>query len=203
MKRAPLSGHSPRLRSSGSTVRTLRRSERRRSAVTGLERVHLLTTTLRRRYVSIHVPFYDLHSLHRWTGTFIGWAGLVHATFHVVRWASQDRARFLWETTPGRSGVVAMVSMLIIVLPMAWRRLKTRLRYEVRTRAHAAFVAGQHKGANVSHKFSKGSPYLSSLRFPTLVSRAHMVWIPSVIVSPQGLVGRMPFLRPSIANNSS
>ena len=33
----------------------------------------------------------------------------------------------------------------------------------------------------------EGSPYLSALRFPTLVSQAHMVWT-EVIISPQGLV---------------
>ena len=43
------------------------------------------------------------------------------------------------------------------------------------------------KRVRTSHTL-EGSPYLSRLRFPTLVSQAHMVWT-EVIISPQGLVG--------------
>ena len=50
----------------------------------------------------------------------------------------------------------------------------------------ATSLSGWGKGAERSHTL-EGSPYLSRLRFPTLVSQAHMVWT-EVLISPQGLV---------------
>ena len=53
------------------------------------------------------------------------------------------------------------------------------------SRATASRPPGQHKAAKVSPL--EGSPYLSRLRFPTLVSQAHTFGT-EVIISPQGLV---------------
>ena len=48
-----------------------------------------LRTLLQRTYLSVFIPFYDLHNLHVAAGYVCTFAGIVHTIVHFVRWALQ------------------------------------------------------------------------------------------------------------------
>jgi len=106
-----------------------------------LTKCHASRTALARTCLSIWIPFHDLHTLHATMGgSVIGWGTVVHTLVHVARWATQGNLDYLYSQVSGRSGVVAVLCMGLVILPMAWERLRSTLSYEVRKYTHVLFA---------------------------------------------------------------
>ena len=101
-------------------------------------KAHGLRTFLGRSCLAVWVPFHDLHALHAACGRAVGVCSLIHGVGHVARWAIRGDSRFLYAHVTGRTGVLALLAAPVVVLPMAWGRLRKKVRYEVRKGLHTA-----------------------------------------------------------------
>ena len=83
-----------------------------------LTKTNHLRTLLQRSWLSMFIPFYDLHHLHVIAGTVMGGISLVHGFFHLLRWGLQGRIFLLWSSYTGISGLIAFSVTPFIVFPM-------------------------------------------------------------------------------------
>lgn len=79
----------------------------------------------------------DTHHLHSYCGWTILICSLLHTMFHFARWAVQGNLYLVFGSTSGITGVIVIVSTLIVVLPMTV--LKRHLKFEVRKYLHYVF----------------------------------------------------------------
>lgn len=83
----------------------------------------------------------DLRGLHVYCGWMIAINGFLHATFHLLRWSNQGNLNLLWEHWSGRSGLVMFISLLIVCIPMMFRKnLRKLISYQARKSMHYFFV---------------------------------------------------------------
>lgn len=96
-----------------------------------------LNTWLKTKLVSEFFPVEGLHQLHVWSGTMIGILIAWHALWHLIRWGVQGNLpTMLFQTQTGWTGFVAILITPLLVLPMRWKYLQTRISYEVRKGLH-------------------------------------------------------------------
>jgi len=81
---------------------------------------------------------YDLHELHIYCAWVVLIDGVIHAAFHLIRWANQSNLSLLFHHFSGISGLIMLASLLLVSLPMAWCR--GRICYEIRKKLHYAFL---------------------------------------------------------------
>jgi hypothetical protein len=66
-----------------------------------LSKANNLRTALERSFLSVWIPFHDLHHLHVVAGSIVAFDVWVHGVAHIVRWATQARARSATSTSSG------------------------------------------------------------------------------------------------------
>ena len=101
-----------------------------------LTKLNHLRTLLQRSWLSMYVPFHDLHALHVIAGSVVGIDALVHSFCHLLRWALQGRISLLWSTYTGLSGLLVCTLTPLIYAPMKYDRLKRCMSWELRKALH-------------------------------------------------------------------
>lgn len=101
-----------------------------------VSKAHNLLGFLQRSYLSEFFPFDDMHHLHAYAGAFVGIETMWHAFWHTLRWSLDGDASFLWATGTGRSGLVALFVMQLIVWPMHVPKLRKLIAFEYRKAMH-------------------------------------------------------------------
>lgn len=101
-----------------------------------LTMAHGLNTWFKTKLISEFFPMEGLHQLHVWSGTIIGILVSWHSLWHLIRWGVQGKLSTMLQTQTGWTGSVAIVITPLLVLPMRWPYLQTRISYEVRKGAH-------------------------------------------------------------------
>jgi hypothetical protein len=82
--------------------------------------------------------YQDLHELHVYCGWVVLIDGLLHALFHVLRWANQGNLNLMIEHFSGVSGIISVVCILLVCIPML--AFKKRIKYETRKYLHYFFI---------------------------------------------------------------
>ncbi len=99
--------------------------------------IHFLSSTI----FSQNAPIENMHRMHSMMGKIYGGLALVHTTMHAVRWGMRGELVLLVKSSPGLSGMVGMLAMVVIVLSMiVAKRFKTRISFEARFAAHWCFT---------------------------------------------------------------
>jgi len=101
-----------------------------------LSKTNNLRTALQQSFLSMYVPFHDLHGLHVLAGYIVSIGSTIHGICHIARFASHDRVHLLWDSDSGRTGIIAMVLTPFIVLPMIKGVLKKKMSWELRKALH-------------------------------------------------------------------
>ena len=101
-----------------------------------LTKLNHLRTLLQRSWLSLYVPFHDLHALHTIAGSYVGFDALLHSFCHLLRWGLQGRISLSWTTYTGISGVLCCVLTPLICWPMQYESIRKRLSWEVRKALH-------------------------------------------------------------------
>ena len=86
--------------------------------------------------LAIHM-YKDSHELHVYCGWTILYCSIVHAAFHICRWAMQGNLNLLYTHFSGITGLIIIGSCMLICLPMTI--FKKQLRYEIRKNLHYLF----------------------------------------------------------------
>merc|ERR1712151_55979 len=81
----------------------------------------------------------DSHHLHAYAGSYIAYAVILHALFHILRWANQGNMYLLVESRAGISGLIASLSLPLIACLMLYDYLKRKISYEIRRKFHTLF----------------------------------------------------------------
>ena len=82
--------------------------------------------------------YQDLHELHVYCGWVVLIDGLLHALFHILRWANQGNLYLMIEHFSGVSGIISVVCILLVCIPMM--AFKKRIKYETRKYLHYFFI---------------------------------------------------------------
>lgn len=86
-------------------------------------------------------PFYDVHNFHTRFGRWIFILSLIHTVAHVIRWSLQeDKISLLVDHVTGWTGLITFSLLFVIVLPMQWEWLKSKMRFEVRKGLHCLSI---------------------------------------------------------------
>jgi ferric-chelate reductase len=80
----------------------------------------------------------DLHELHIYCGLTILFFSCMHTIFHLARWAEQGNLYLVYTHFSGITGLIIILSCLLICVPMTI--FKDRIRYEIRKRMHYLFI---------------------------------------------------------------
>jgi len=102
-----------------------------------LTMTHNINTWFKTKLISEFFPVEGMHHLHVWSGTVIGILVTWHALWHLIRWGVQGNLpNLLFHTQTGWTGLVAILITPLLVLPMKWEYLRTRMPFELRKGAH-------------------------------------------------------------------
>ena len=101
-----------------------------------LSKTNHLRTLLQSSYLSLYIPFYDLHAIHTYAGKVVSIAVGLHGTAHITRWLLQGNGRFLVQHQTGVSGLISFLLTPLITLPLAVPYLKKRMSWEWRKGLH-------------------------------------------------------------------
>ncbi len=95
--------------------------------------IHFLSSTI----FSQTAPIENMHHLHTTMGMIYGVLAFVHTIAHLVRWGMRGELVLLVKSRPGLSGVVGMLSMVVVIFSMTWaKRFKGKISFEARLTAH-------------------------------------------------------------------
>eukprot|EP00903_Cladosiphon_okamuranus_P007702 g7464.t1 len=86
------------------------------------------------------LDFEPAHDLHTYFGFLTLIAGVAHGCLHLARVTYASEAFLMYETDAFRSGIVAMLLLLPIVLPMRFRFFHTKLSFQFRKVMHMMFL---------------------------------------------------------------
>tara|TARA_B110000046_G_scaffold178875_1_gene207283 strand:- start:45 stop:371 length:327 start_codon:yes stop_codon:yes gene_type:complete len=75
-----------------------------------ISKAHNLRSFLQSTHLSEILPLDDLHALHTFAGTIVGFEVIWHSAWHIVRWAIGGEIRFLWEHVTGITGLIGRAS---------------------------------------------------------------------------------------------
>lgn len=101
-----------------------------------LSKTNNLRTALQQSFLSMYIPFHDLHELHVLAGYIVAIGSTIHGICHMIRFIAHDRAHLLWHSDSGRTGIIALCLTPFIVLPMIKGSLKKRMTWEFRKALH-------------------------------------------------------------------
>jgi len=86
------------------------------------------------------ITYEDLHELHIYAGWVIVIDGILHASFHCIRWINQGNMYLMFDSRSGCSGFVVTICICLIGFPMMFEVLRSRMKYELRKYLHYFFV---------------------------------------------------------------
>ncbi len=99
--------------------------------------IHFLSSTI----FSQTAPIENMHRLHSIVGMIYGYLVLVHVIAHIVRWSMRGEIGLLVNSSPGLSGIVGMLSMIVVILSMTLaKRFQRKITFEARSTAHWCFT---------------------------------------------------------------
>lgn len=98
--------------------------------------------------------YHDSHELHVYCGWTIVTCATIHTIFHIARWAVQGNMHLLVDHFSGLSGLVIILSCLLICIPMTLFREK--MKYELRKNLHYLFIV--FAGALIFHTPTSAIP---------------------------------------------
>jgi len=101
-----------------------------------LSKTNHLRTLLQQTYLSIYIPFYDLHAIHTLAGHIVALDYSLHSVCHIVRWALQGNAKLLLTHQTGVSGLLCFVLIPVITVPLSVAYIKKRMAWEWRKGLH-------------------------------------------------------------------
>ena len=101
-----------------------------------LSKTNHLRTLLQSSWLSLYVPFFDLHQIHTFAGKAVSLAVGVHGAAHIARWAAQGNLHLLTQHQTGLTGLTAFLCTPLITLPLALPCLKRRMSWEWRKGLH-------------------------------------------------------------------
>ena len=101
-----------------------------------LSKCNNLRTHLQRTFLSLFIPFHDLHHLHAVGGWIVAVCVAVHGIAHTARWALQGNLGFFGTHVTGTTGLMSLLLTPLIALPMHSARLRKELRWELRKGLH-------------------------------------------------------------------
>ncbi|CAM9595413.1 unnamed protein product [Choristocarpus tenellus] len=101
-----------------------------------LSKANNARTVVQHSSIGSSVDFEPTHKLHILYGNVFLWASVVHSLAHIWRFLAQDGGRILLDNGITRSGIVAVVLLLVSVLPMSLPWLRQKITYEVRKGFH-------------------------------------------------------------------
>ncbi|CAM9835242.1 unnamed protein product, partial [Choristocarpus tenellus] len=104
-----------------------------------LSKANNARTFVQHSSIGTAVDFEPTHSLHTLYGNIFLWASVVHSFGQIARIVQQDGA-MLFDNAVSRSGLFAVILLLVSVLPMSWAWLKDKFSYETRKALH--YIAG-------------------------------------------------------------
>eukprot|EP00752_Nemacystus_decipiens_P012303 g10908.t1 len=81
------------------------------------------------------------HDVHMYFGYLTLAAGFEHGILHCIRFTVANQAWIIYETDTGRSGMVACLLLLPIVLPMKFDFFKKKMTFQTRKNMHMLFLA--------------------------------------------------------------
>lgn len=103
-----------------------------------VSKLRLTTNFLSHTYLGQLFLATDLHDIHIYCGHYILIDGTIHTIFHSLRWAAQGNLYLMFQNQSGVSGVIVIVSTLLICLPMMYG--KRNVAYEIRKATHYLFL---------------------------------------------------------------
>ena len=84
-----------------------------------LSKAHNIRMILQRSILREWFNFLDLNRIHKVTGKALFGTAMLHGTCHLVRWGIRDvDIRFVWTNQTGVTGLVAFLTLPMIVIPM-------------------------------------------------------------------------------------
>ena len=101
-----------------------------------VSKAHNLRGALQRSYLSEYLPLDDAHELHTFCGSVVGVEVVWHSFWHLLRWLLSGEIHLMWQHVTGRSGLVALALTPLVVWPMLFPRLRTRIKFETRKKLH-------------------------------------------------------------------
>eukprot|EP00904_Undaria_pinnatifida_P005548 jgi/Undpi1/2122/HiC_scaffold_12.g05508.m1 len=87
------------------------------------------------------LDFEPTHDIHTYFGYLTLVSGFEHGLLHCSRFIIARQSYLIYETDTGRSGMVACLLMLPIVLPMKFEFFRTKIPFQTRKNMHMTFLA--------------------------------------------------------------
>jgi hypothetical protein len=111
-----------------------------------LSKCRILVGYLGTSSLSLWLPLSDLHHMHSALGKEIAWMTLFHTIVHLIRWGVRGDLSLLYDHAVGRSGTIAALVTIPVVLLMCVIKLQKKYRWELRFLVHKigalAFAVG-------------------------------------------------------------
>jgi hypothetical protein len=101
-----------------------------------LSKAHNLRGFLQRSNLSEFLPLDDLHHLHTFAGTLVGFEVIWHSFWHMLRWGLGGNLQLLWRHQTGISGLIALLVTPLIAFPMLFKKLRKGINFELRKTLH-------------------------------------------------------------------
>jgi len=101
-----------------------------------ISKANNLRTILYRTPISLFVPLYDLHQIHVFCGEVVNTSVLIHSFCHLLRWGLQRDMHLIWEHVTGITGTICLLLTPLIMWPMTWKYLKSKMKWEIRKSLH-------------------------------------------------------------------
>lgn len=104
--------------------------------ITFLTKARNLVALLQKTIFSVFIDFGDTQWIHSVGGRILGVATWIHVVFHFIRWGARGELSMLTEHITGKTGLVAISLLPLIVWPMAYEPIKKRISFETRKALH-------------------------------------------------------------------
>lgn len=101
-----------------------------------LSKAHNLRGYLQRTYLSEFLPLDDMHHLHTFAGTLVGFEVIWHSSWHLLRWGLAGDIRLLWTHITGISGLISLIVTPLIAFPMLFTKLRLKIDFTWRKALH-------------------------------------------------------------------
>ena len=101
-----------------------------------LSKAHNLRGILQRTHLSEFLPLDDMHHLHTFAGTVVGFEVIWHSWWHLLRWGLNGDIKLLWQHQTGITGLISLIVTPLIAWPMLIPRLRKGIEFRTRKALH-------------------------------------------------------------------
>ena len=101
-----------------------------------LSKAHNLRGILQRTHLSEFLPLDDMHNLHTFAGTVVGFEVIWHSWWHLLRWGLDGDIKLLWQHQTGTTGFISLIVTPLIAWPMLIPRLRKGIEFRTRKALH-------------------------------------------------------------------